>query len=223
MNNLNYVVFDFETGGLDPTYHEVIQVAGKAYHGRTLEPFPADSGGEFCSMMKPLYFDRLQDKALECNKITREELKTAPEQKLVWNQFVEWVQKWNIKGKSPFGAPIPVGKNIRDFDLKFVDVLNVLHCAKKDKTVLFNRKKIDLEDYLHAWFENESDMPDMKMDTVRDFFGISKVGAHRANVDVEHTGLLVMKFLKLHRDLQGRKGKDGTKLIKWRGEGAKCG
>ena len=215
INTLDFVVFDFETGGLKADFHEAIQVAGKAYNGRTLEPYPADAGGEFQSLMKPLYPERLEDGALKVNGKTREELAAAPDQKVVWNAFVDWVGKFNPT-KSTFKAPIAAGKNIRNFDMKFVDVLNRLHCKKAEKTVLFNeRKMLDLEDVWFLWFENEQEPKDAKMDTIREFMGMSTEGSHDALVDCRQTGALLMKFLKLHRTLQSRKSSDGTKLIKF--------
>jgi DNA polymerase III epsilon subunit-like protein len=226
MNDLNIVVFDFETGGLDPNFHEAIQVAGKAYHPRTLEPYPVEEGGEFCTLMKPLYPDRLQDEALAVNGKTRDMLlgnpdkgiEPPPDQKAAWNSFVTWVNGWNTgEKKTVYKAPIAAGKNIRNFDLKFVEVLNRLHCKKKDKTVLFNsRRQLELEDYLFSWFENSGEMPNEKMDTVREYFGMSREGAHDALVDVRQTGELLMKFLKLHRELRKRKAANGNPFIAFR-------
>lgn len=216
MNTLDIVVFDLETGGLKAGYNEAIQVAGKAYDARTLEAYPPEMGGEFNSLMRPLHFDRLEDAALKVNGKTREMLKAAPDQGVVWNQFVDWVKKFNRKGTA-FGAPIAAGKNIRNFDLKFVEVLNKLHCPKKEKTLLFsNRRQVDLEDYIFAWFENETEPANEKMDTLREFFGMSTVNSHDAMTDVIQTGELIMKILRLHRKLQRREGKDG-KFIKFKG------
>jgi DNA polymerase III epsilon subunit-like protein len=225
VNNCDLVVFDLETGGLDPAHHEAIQVAGKAYNARTLEPYPVEQGGEFCSLMRPLHPERLTDAALKVNGKSRDELlgnpekgiEPAPDQGVVWNQFVAWVGKWNKKG-SAYGAPIACGKNIRDFDLKFVAVLNQLHCKKKDKTVLFSRRtQLDLEDLIFLWFENSKELPDGKMDTLRDYFGMSREGAHDALVDVRQTGALLMRFLKLHRELARRTTSDGRPFIKFQG------
>lgn len=216
MNKSDYIVFDFETGGLDPNFHEAIQIAGKAYNCRTLEPYPIEAGGEFCSLMKPLYPERLQDEALKINRKTREELLNAPDQRVVWNQFVAWVGKFNPRGTAR-SAPIAAGKNIRDFDMKFVEVLNKLHCPKGEKTVLFGRKKIDLEDYVFAWFENETEPSDEKMDTLRDYFGMNTDKAHDALEDCRQTGELMMKFLRLHRELQRRK------VIRFKGAFANVG
>lgn len=225
MNSLDIIVFDFETGGLDPEYHEAIQVAGKAYNARTLEPYPAEAGGEFSSLMRPLYPDRLQDRALEVNGITREMLfgdekkgiSPAPDQKIVWNSFVQWVNKFNRK-RSKFGAPLAAGKNIRDFDLRFAATLCKLHCEKKEKTLLFNtRRQVELEDLLFMWFESSQELPNEKMDTLREYFGMSHEGAHSAIVDCRQTGDLIMRFLRLHRDLKSRKNKEGEPMIRFRG------
>lgn len=219
INNLHYIVFDFETGGLKPDYHEAIQIAGKAYHARTLEPFPLP-GGEFSSLMKPLYPERLQDEALALNKKTREQVLAAPDQKLVWNQFVDWVAQYRNPNENFGGLPIACGKNIRNFDMKFVEVLNRLHLKKNVR--LFSRNEVDLEDFVFHWFENSDELPNIKMDTLRDYFAMSKEGAHDALVDVRQTGALIMKFLNVCRTLRSRTREDGSKLIKFQGAFAKA-
>lgn len=218
INELDIVVFDFETGGLDISKGaEAIQIAGKAYNARTLEPYPVDQGGEFCSLMKPLKMENLDEKALAINKKTKEELAAAPDQKVVWNQFVDWVGKWNKK-KSKWGAPIGAGKNIRHFDMKFVEDLNNKHCAKKSKTVLFNeRTHIDLEDFIFHWFEGSNELENHKMDTLRKYFGLRTELGHDALEDVRQTGVLIMKFLKVYRVLRSRKTPDGSPLIQLKG------
>lgn len=222
MNTKDICVFDFETGGLVAGVNEAISVAAKMYNARTLEPYP---DGEFDSLMKPLHPDKLDDRALAVNKITRDQLfgnkdkgiPPAPEQAVVWKQFIDWVGRWNPR-KNALCAPIACGKNIRNFDLKFVRVLNELHSPKREKTVLFNsRRELELEDIIFMWFENEKEPEKEGMDTLREFFGISKEGAHSALVDVRQTGALVMRFLKLHRTFQAKLDRDGNKLVKFKG------
>ena len=203
------LVFDLETGGLDPNVAPAVEVAGKVYDGQTFEPIP---DGEFCSLMKPPDFSKLEPRAMECNKIKIADLERAPDQKVVWNNFVAWVNRWN-KGKTAWTAPICAGKNIRAFDLRFVEVLNRLHCPKKEKTVLFNcRRQIDLEDFIYYWRLAE-DMPNEKMESLRDYFGMSHEGAHSALVDVRQEGELVMKFMRLFDRLLAHTISDGKPLI----------
>jgi DNA polymerase III epsilon subunit-like protein len=217
MNNLDYIIFDLETGGLSELTSEAIQVAGKAFCGRTLSPYSPEEGGEFVSLMKPLYPEKLSPDALRVNKKTVEELMAAPEQRLVWNQFVDWVMRFNPK-KSVWTAPIAGGKNIRSFDLKFVNVLNNLHCPKKDKTVLFNRRReVDLEDFIFHWFEGTNELENEKMDTLREYFGLPTDNAHDAMCDAAQSGDLIMRFLKLNRELRRRKNEKGDPFIKLAG------
>ena len=212
MSNLDIISLDFETGGLIPGYNEPVSIGAKAYNGITLQAYPVESGGEFYSLMKPIHFDRLDKKAMEINRINVEDLRTAPEQKDVWLKFVGWVMNYN-KSKTAYKAPVVIGKNIRDFDLKFVDHLNLLHCEKKEKTVLFNRTKMDVEDAMFMWFEGcpQDKCPENgKLDTLLPFFDMASDGSHNALIDARNAGDLVIRFLKLHRDLQKRG------IVKWK-------
>lgn len=209
------IVFDFETGGKDPNVCEPVQVAGKAYNGKTRQPIPAEMGGEFCSLMKPLYFDKLEEEALNINGKTKEMLEVAPDQGVVWNQFVDWVNKYNPKktGRREFGAPIAAGKNIR-FDLTIAQRMNVLHCDKKGETVLFSERPIlDVEDDLFRWFHFDRCWDNFKMDTVRAKFGYATENAHDALEDVRQTGHILMRFLNVYDYLRTAKLRDGTPLI----------
>lgn len=223
MNNLNYVSVDSETGGLVVGKNEVIEIAAQAYNGLTLEPFPVEMGGQFSSLMKPLNFDNLDQQALDVNGITREELEKAPDQAIVWRQFVDWLKKWNVSAnKSKYGAPIAIGKNVRYFDIPFFKELCRLHCPKKEKTVMFHERiQLDLEDFIHHWFRESNELEDEKLDTLRDYFGISRVGAHRGLKDVLDTGTLVTKFLKMYQAILKHTKADGTPLLKLKGACAK--
>lgn len=223
MNNCHIIVFDFETTGLTlPTdlatpYSEPVELAAQAYDARTLEPFPKESGGRFVSLMKPLQPERLDEpkavEALRFNGIKKDDILAAPDQKAVWTNFIKWVNGFNLKA-GPWTAPIPAGMNILNFDMKIVNHLNLLHGPKKDKTTLFHQVKVfDLMQIFGMWFEDEKEPSSWSMDSMRDFFGIPKEGSHRAEVDIEHEGWMLIKFLKLARFLQKEKTKDGKKRI----------
>lgn len=212
INKQHYIVFDLETGGkYAEKGHEAISVAGKAFDARTLEPFPVEEGGEFYSLMKPLNFSKLEDEALNVNKITREELEKAPDQGQVWREFIAWVGKYNINKGLAGGAPLCVGKNVIDFDFKFVEVLNKLHSPKKEKTVLFYRRAFDIDIDLFLWLESQKEPTDLRMDTLRPYFGLSSENGHNAMVDVKQTAEIFFRFLKLRRRLQSDYG--GKKLV----------
>ena len=51
------------------------------------------------------------------------------------------------------------------------------------------------------WFEGNNELKNYTLDNVREYFGISKVGAHDALKDVRDTAEIVIRFLRLHRNL----------------------
>lgn len=215
----NIVIVDFETGGLNPLEHEAISIGAKAYNGRTLEPYGEYGGdGEFYSLMKPLDFDKLTPGAMNVNKIPISDLKKAPEQELVWKQFGNWMKQWNPKSGAKT-APIWGGKNC-PFDKGFSDALDKKWYVDKGKKppVLFNgRMVLDFDQIFFLWHEDESDPPNHKMDTLREWFGLKTDGAHDAIVDCRQTGALIMRYLNLHRTLQKQTTREGKKAIQFKG------
>ena len=189
-----------ETGSVDVSTTVPLSLAARAYHPRTLEALP---GGEFYSLMRPKddEWERVEDAALKVNKLTREELKEAPERDVVWASFVEFVKRFQ-KGKQLTGRPIPAGHNIKNFDLPIIERLcrHYRNVDKDGRQNLFHpRDCLDLKDILFLWYENTDALVNFKLDTVRAHFALSSEHAHRADVDVFQTGDLIIRFLKLHR------------------------
>jgi DNA polymerase III epsilon subunit-like protein len=203
MNKQNIIVFDFETGGLDPMVNPPIQIAGMVINPRTLEPLPNST---YSKMMRPSEEDykNVTDDALRINKKTREQILAAPPEELVWKEFATFCQKYKV-GPRP---AIPCGKNIRTFDMAYVRRL----CKKygfwdkkrQTQNIFDERVQLDLDDYLFSWFESNDELENFRMDTVRPYFGITNEGGHDALQDVRDTWALMSKFLKLHRTLSKR-------------------
>ena len=59
--------------------------------------------------------------------------------------------------------------------------------------------KMDLIDLLFYWFDNLEEPKNMKLDTVRDFFGIKADQAHEAYSDTVDSAKLLAQFIKFHR------------------------
>lgn len=219
VNNNYIVVFDFETGGLNTSTLEPVQIAAVALDPRTFEEVDF-----FQSLMRPLDMNNLQAEAMKVNGLKKEQLTVAPEQGVVWEQFCKWVKKFNRKGKgrsSLLPLPIPAGKNIRKFDLPIAHRLCKTYGMVSDKgnpNIFNDRITIDLEDFLFHWFENSDELISYSMDEgVRPFFGLDTQPTHDALVDTRQTALLIVKYLKLYRDLLTRKDKNGDRLIKFAG------
>lgn len=193
------VVFDFETWSLDTARCEVVQVACLAMDYRSLKVVP---GSEFSSYIKPLDRDNFDQRAIDVNGITHAKVEDAPELEAVWGRFAEHVYRYNPRGKSPFTAPIPAGKNILKFDMPIYERL-----ARKYKTTdsggkpnLFHERiDFDVEADLRRWFGHTDEMENLKMDTLRKYLGLPKEGAHDALVDVRQTAMLLASFHGLYR------------------------
>lgn len=205
MNYNDIVVLDFETGSADPFTTVPLSVAAKAYSARTLKPI---AEAEFYSLMRPKddEFDKLQKEALDVNGLKVEDLKAAPERGQVWAKLVDFVNSFNKRG-TVWSAPILAGHNILGFDLIIVERLckEYGQVDKEGRQSLFNRRdKLDLLKIAFMWFENAKEPANYKLDTLREYLGLSKEGAHTAIQDVRDSGDILMRFQQLHRTFGAR-------------------
>jgi DNA polymerase III epsilon subunit-like protein len=51
------------------------------------------------------------------------------------------------------------------------------------------------------WFENSNELKNYTLDNLREYLGISKEGAHDALKDVQDTANILIRFMKLHRNI----------------------
>lgn len=200
----NIVVFDFETWSKFPDRCQVVQVACCAIDYVRLQII---EGSEFSTYMRPLDMNDYETQAIKINGITPEKVAGAPPLELAWRNFVDHVRQFNPRGKSPFSAPIPAGKNIRNFDLIIVDRL----CRKfKDvdkagtPNLFHTRSQFDIEEDLYRWFGHTEELPSFAMDAVRPYLGLKTEGAHDARVDVLQTAHILLRFLQLYRSMSKR-------------------
>ncbi len=191
-------VFDLETTGLDVETVQPIQIACKLYNARSLEPIPGSEFNEYC---KPTKDCKIESSVWQITKIDPKVIENAVDVKFVFNKFIEHVLSYNTE-KNKWTAPIAAGHNIIGYDLPILKNCSKLFCKKKEDTVLFNKMHfIDTMDIVFPLFENTNDIVAYKLDTLREFFGLSKANAHSAHVDVEHCGMILMRILKFHREI----------------------
>lgn len=197
--NYRYIcVFDLETTSKYPNVALPVEFACKIYNPYTYEPVP---NGEFSSgLMRPADLSIVEPEALEITKIKLSDLEKAPLIDIIWPKCVDFVTQFNPK-KDSWNCPIAAGHNIDGFDIPIVNRTNQLYGDKKEKTVCFNNfMSFDLMKIIFAWFNGTKELPNYKLDTLRDYFGISKDGSHRALKDVQDTGSILMRFLKYKKN-----------------------
>jgi len=126
MNLQDIIFYDFETSSVNPHRCQPTQLAAVVIHGRKLE---IQSDSIFTSYIKPVFdeeecnrlgLDPVTDEVLEKTHIDINDLKKAPSIKTVWNEFTQYVNKYNYK-KSKWGAPIKAGMNSDRYDNIIID------------------------------------------------------------------------------------------------------
>jgi DNA polymerase III epsilon subunit-like protein len=230
MINYNKIcVFDFETDGSDPKECSPVQIAAVMIDPISLEII---DNSEFNINFKPEVLSENNEyeyqtdildfhaKVKGCSKDdVLEQWKQYPPQQQSWKMFTEYLLKYHTRSskKSPFSAPIAAGYNIHRFDLKIIDRLsNKYGNVDKERcsNIFFNRDIIDVMNLVFYWFEHNNDLKSYSMDNLRDYLGISKEGAHDALKDVKDCAEVLIRFMKLHRNLADKvKFKDSFKNI----------
>lgn len=218
LNLTPYCVFDMETGSRNPLTTQPTQLAAIMLDPRTLT---IKAGGEFNSEIRAIIdddeatslgLDPLQEDALKKTNKTREGIDKAPELKIVWENFLNWIKKFN-KSNNIFTAPIPVGYNIINFDLPIINRLCTggFECrgikkkqvAEDGRPNIFNAiRKVDVMDMVYSWTESNPELKSLSMDNLRIYLGFpeeSKENAHDALVDVKDTANIFIKFIKYQR------------------------
>lgn len=217
MINYNKIcVFDLETDGSDPSVCSPVQIAAIMIDPIKLEII---KDSEFNINIKPEVMESddkyeyttdildFHAKVKGCSKDDVYQMwKQYPKQDQSWKMFVNYLEQYHTRTskKSQFSAPIAAGYNINRFDLPIVHRLsakfgNINKEGRSD--IFFPRDVLDIINVVFYWFENNNDLKNYSLDTLRDYLGISKEGAHDALKDVKDSAEILVRFMKLHRNL----------------------
>lgn len=217
MINYNKIcVFDFETDGSNPKSCSPVQIAAVIIDPINLNII---DGSEFNINFKPEVLEQSESyeyqtdildfhaKVRGCSKEDiLSQWKKYPKQELSWKLFVNYLDKYHSRTskKSQFSAPIAAGYNINRFDLPIIHRLSEKYGntnKEGNSDIFYPRDVIDGINLVFYWFEHNNDLKNYTLDNLRDYFGISKEGAHDALKDVQDTAEIIIRFMKLHRSL----------------------
>lgn len=230
MINYNKIcVFDFETDGVNPLECSPVQIAAVM-----VDPFQLEiiEGSEFNTYFKPEVLEQSDSYKYETDVLdfhakvkgchaddVLSEWKKYPRQELSWGLFINYLDKYHTRTskKSQFSAPIAAGYNIYRFDLPIINRLSKKHGntnKEGNSSIFYPRDVIDAMNLIFYWFEHNNDLKSYTLDSLRDYFGIDKEGAHDALKDVKDTAEILIRFMKLHRSLSKKiKFKDSFNKI----------
>lgn len=196
INKNYYVVYDYETIGSDAYTTMPVEIAAYIIEPRSLELV---KDGYFQSRIKVADEDMhlVQERALQVNGRTREDIQRGPEQGLVMKEFARFLEKYMIAGRKPWRCPIPCGQNIVNFD----NIITHRMCEKYKLGEIFHPQCIDTMNLHLLWFENEAEPEKYGMDTLRPWWGMSNDGAHGAKADAANCSKWIIRFLQFHRNV----------------------
>lgn len=213
-------VFDLETDGVNPDLCSPVQIAAVIIDPVRLE-IVKDS--EFNITIKPTVLEEKPDYTYSDSDVldfhakvrgsTKDKILESwqgyQKQEHGWNMFISYLEMYHIRStkKSCFSAPIAAGYNINRFDLRIIERLSTKYnnLNKEGKSSIFYpRDVIDIMNLVFYWFEGNNELKNYTLDNLRDYLGINKEGSHDALKDVHDTANILIRFLKLHRNLSDK-------------------
>lgn len=213
-------VFDLETDGVNPDLCSPVQIAAVIIDPVRLEIV---KNSEFNITIKPTALEEKPDYTYSDSDVldfhakvrgstkdkVLESWKAYQKQDHGWNMFISYLEMYHIRStkKSCFSAPIAAGYNINRFDLKIIERLSTKYnnLNKEGKSSIFYpRDVIDIMNLVFYWFEGNNELKNYTLDNLRDYLGINKEGSHDALKDVHDTANILIRFLKLHRNLSDK-------------------
>lgn len=171
LDKLEYVIFDIETTGLEPTQHEITEIGALKTRGKDLQSV-------FSSLIRTNF--PISAEITSLTGIDNEMVKDSPPLKKVLPEFMRFI-----------GDSILVAHNA-DFDVSFIRQNLKKHLDKELMNSIICTVK--LSRYLLPKLENH------KLHTVARHLGIPVMNRHRAVGDAEATFQVWLKFIDLLRE-----------------------
>lgn len=174
---MNYIVFDCETGGLDPIANPILEIALVALNSDLKEI------GRFETLIRPYDDLIITPEALKANGLKMREVEKGITKKEAVEVITEFFLKHRVNNRQQ-GLPVAVGHNI-PFDIDFV--ANLLKGSKKEFHQIRNRGFCDtLVDSRRAWPKAAKH----NLGSCCEMAGIELINAHRAMADTLATAEL---------------------------------
>lgn len=179
----------------------------------------------------------VQPEALIKSNITLEQIQSSPPLKTVWKNYINWM-KFHNPSNDKWNAPIFCGQNI-EYDQIIMGRIQNGHLgglyaltekppSKKNmgpdyKPALFKEPwkfgghnifhpvyKVDLLQLSLLWWESNKNPSKLNQDAIKEFLGLPKDGAHNALADCLYTAEILVRFIKLTRQVSEETEFEGT-------------
>lgn len=198
----NILIFDYETGGLDPKTNAVTEFAGIIIDGESLEEI-----SRYEAVLKPYSDDLLYDpKALEFTGISMEQINTGVDFKVFSKDFLQFLKRGQSHSHAKYKTLL-AGHNVV-FDIGFLQQL-FFYMGKRIEDYVATGQDF-YGNYYPKYFDTlplsqfkwaNEDMVSHKLTDCASKIGIEIVNAHRAMNDVIATKDLLINFIKSLRNI----------------------
>lgn len=182
--NVNYVVFDCETGGLDYKKHPMVELALYILNS-DLQPIK-----EYETLIKPYGNLILTPGAMEVHKIPLEDIQKGKDVKVVVGELIDILKPLKV-GK--FGKPIMVGHNFEKFDGPYLQSIFEF-CGKNMYDVVDTHFEDTMWIARKKW-GNKDQIANFQLTTCCNKAGIDLIQGHRAMNDTKVTAKLFEYFM----------------------------
>jgi DNA polymerase-3 subunit epsilon len=179
---------DIETGGLNPEYSPILQLAGMIEVGDNLE--------QFNYYIKPFENQKVDQKALDVNKLNPTEDKFEPPQ-VVYMKFVKLLEKY-VRKYDKTDKLFFIGYNSNSFDMPFIRKF-FSNCGDKYFGSYFWYPSVDVMILAIAkLMDKRHQMIDFKLGTIANAFGLDsdKEQYHSGEYDIMITREIYKHLMK---------------------------
>lgn len=199
MKCVDYIVFDFETGGFDPEKNPALEVALITIDGKTLK-----EKNRWETFIKPYDDLVIEQAALNANGLKMTDVNNGISKQELLKEFKS-IFLMNNPTNVRMKRPILVGHNV-PFDMSFLHYI-----FRSDKKGLFNYiSQVQIDTMIEAlrMFPNETSH---KLGDICALVGINLVDAHKAMNDTVATTDLFRHFTN---KLRSKKGESKSAVVK---------
>ncbi len=191
----NIIIYDIESGGLDVKTAEPLSFYGLVIDINTLEP---KEDGEFYTLIKPTIWENVQAKALEVNKLTREEIEEkGVDQADFFKQLTHFLQKFQ-KDNRKWSSLYSAGYNIIAYDNQIMNrlAINYNYVEGSDPRLFHPIHSFDLREIIRPFFFSNNELESYSLENLCKYMGLEYLGGHTAEADVKMCWAILRRYLK---------------------------
>jgi len=196
-NKRNFVVYDIETTGLDPSAGaEIVQIGAIALKYGDYEFHDA---GSFEVLIKPEHPEKADENALRVigDDLWQRALSEGVHPKTGLRKFYRYLEDVNWSGKY-WGAPVRVGFNNNSFDDKFIEYWMRHHkiIGQKRDDAPWAYFSLDTYPLMFSIFGRDN-LKNNKLDTFAEMLGMARSSeTHDAMEDVMITAKMFQRYMR---------------------------